>query len=123
MPTLTSASRARFFLRLAIAFAFLYPPISAISDPNSWIGYFPRFVLALPIPAVVILHAFGLIEVVIAFWILYGRKVQLPSLAAAALLLGIVVFNFGDIGVLFRDVALAMAALALAFIPEPSNKV
>ncbi len=119
----TSAARGRLLLRLGIALAFLYPPIAALSDPYSWIGYFPRFVTTLPVNPLIILHAFGLLEVIIAFWILWGRRIQLPSLAAAALLLAIVAVNFGDIDVLFRDVALALAALALAFMPEPSEKV
>jgi len=119
----SSAERGRLLLRIAIAGAFLYPPIAAISDPYSWIGYFPRFVTGLPIPAILILHTFGLLEVVIAFWILWGRKIWLPSIAAAGLLLAIVIFNLGDINVLFRDVALAVAALALAFMPEPYTKV
>jgi len=124
MHILTSSEeRDRLLLRIAIAGAFLYPPIAAISDPYSWIGYFPRFVTGLPIPAILILHTFGLLEVVIAFWILWGRKIWLPSIAAAGLLLAIVIFNLGDINVLFRDVALAVAALALAFMPEPYTKV
>jgi len=123
MPILTSsAGRSRLLLRVAIAFAFLYPPIAALSDPYSWIGYFPRFITSLPISSVLILHAFGLLEVVIAFWILSGRRIQVPCIAAAGLLLVIVAFNFGDIGVLFRDIALAVAALALAFMPEPLSK-
>ena len=31
------------FLRLGVAFAFLYPPISGLLAPSSWIGYFPLF--------------------------------------------------------------------------------
>lgn len=100
-------------LRIGIAFAFLYPPINALSNPDSWIGYFPKFLRGIA-PDAVMLHSFGLIEIVIAIWILSGKKIFLPSLIAATMLLSIVFFNLNNFEVLFRDVAIAMMALALA---------
>lgn len=101
-------------LRVAIAVSFLYPPIAAIFDPFSWIGYFPAFVTALPVSDVVLLHIFGVLEVIIALWILSGRHIFYPSVIAAGLLIGIIIFNFAQIDVLFRDVGLALVAIALA---------
>src|SRR3989344_5102673 len=100
-------------LRLGVAFAFLYPPIAALSDPMSWIGYFPPFILDLPLDPLVILHGFGVIEVIIALWILSGWKIFLPSLAATVMLLAIVVWNLNQFDVLFRDLSLAAMSLAL----------
>jgi uncharacterized membrane protein YphA (DoxX/SURF4 family) len=100
-------------LRIGVAFAFLYPPINALSNPESWLGYFPPFTRGY-LPDMTLLHAFGVIEVVIALWILSGKKIFWPSLAAAAMLLGIVVFNTNNFEVLFRDLSIAAAALALA---------
>ncbi len=99
--------------RIAVAFAFLYPPIDALSNPDSWIGYFPGFMHGY-IPDLVLLHAFGLVEVVIALWILSGRKIFLPSLMAALMLVMIVLFNLNSFEILFRDLSIAMMALALA---------
>jgi uncharacterized membrane protein YphA (DoxX/SURF4 family) len=103
-------------LRAGVAFAFLYPPLNAIGDPNSWIGYFPSFVHGY-VPDEVLLHTFGVIEVIIALWILSGWKIFWPCCIAAAMLVAIVVFNLPQLQVLFRDLAIAMAALALAFLP------
>lgn len=103
-------------LRSAVAFSFLYPPIAALSDPDSWTGYFPGFVLSLGIDALTLLHVFGAIEGVIALWILFGKKVFVPSVVAAVLLMAIVVFNGIQFPILFRDVSIALAALALAFM-------
>lgn len=106
---------AELALRIGVAFAFLYPPLNALVDPNAWIGYFPAFVKGY-VPDLVLLHAFGAVEVIIALWILSGWRIFWPSFAAMGMLLGIVVFNPSNFQVLFRDVSLAAMALALAMI-------
>ena len=102
-------------LRAGVAFAFLYPPLNALVDPNAWIGYFPTFVKGY-VPDLVLLHVFGAVEVVVAVWILSGWRIFWPSLAAAAMLLAIVVFNPSNFQVLFRDISLAAMALTLAVL-------
>ncbi len=113
----TPGSIGYHFLRVGVAFAFLYPPINALSDPDSWIGYFPNFITSLPIDPLLLLHSFGALEVIIALWILSGWKIRIPSIIAAVMLIAIVVFNGAQFPVLFRDVSIALAALALAFLP------
>ena len=102
-------------LRVGVAFAFLYPALNALVDPDAWIGYFPLFVKGY-VSDLALLHAFGIVEVVIALWILSGWRIFWPSVAATAMLLGIVVFNLPNFQVLFRDVALAAMPLSLAVI-------
>lgn len=97
-------------LRFAIALSFAYPAIAALSDPESWLGYFPAFLPS----SFLLLHAFGVLELIIAVWILFGTRIVIPSVAAAAILVAIVVFNIRQFDILFRDLALALAALALA---------
>jgi uncharacterized membrane protein YphA (DoxX/SURF4 family) len=108
------SNAANLALRIGLAFAFLYPALNALGNPDSWIGYFPPFLLNVGIPAEVLLHGFGLVEVVVALWLLSGWKLVWPSLLAAVMLAGIVIFNLAQFEVLFRDVAIAAAALALA---------
>ncbi|MBI2612619.1 hypothetical protein HYW59_02290 [Candidatus Kaiserbacteria bacterium] len=106
---------AHLLLRAGVAFAFLYPPLNALVDPNSWIGYFPAFVKGY-VPDAILLHAFGVVEVGIALWILSGWRIFWPSLIAAAMLLGIVMFNPSNFQVLFRDISIAAMALALVML-------
>ena len=101
-------------LRIGVAFAFLYPPYAALGDPISWFSYFPAFIQALPIPHEVILHGFGLVEVVIAVWILSGKKVLIPSVLATIMLAAIVAFNLSLFDVVFRDLAIACMSASLA---------
>lgn len=105
---------AHFTLRAGVAFAFLYPPYAALADPYSWLSYFPSFVHAWGINELVLLHAFGVLEVMVALWLLSGWRIRIPAALATAMLLGIVAFNWADFEVLFRDLSIAAAALALA---------
>lgn len=101
-------------LRVGVAFAFLYPPIAALTDPDSWIGYFPKAVQLLPIDSMVLLHAFGVIEVVIALWILFGKRIFIPSVFATVILVVIVATHLKNFDVLFRDIPIAFMSAALA---------
>lgn len=112
---------ATLILRVGVAFAFLYPPIDAFLNPYSWTGYFPAFMHGF-VPDLLLLHAFGALEIVLALWILSGRKIFWPSLAASVLLIVIVCFNLPQLEVLFRDLSIAAMALALAVISYSNDR-
>ncbi len=109
---------ATLVLRLAVAVAFLYPPYAALQDPISWLSYFPQWFLMAAHTAqfsdMVVLHGFGVVEVVIALWILSGWRVYIPATLAMLVLLAIVGFDYQNFDVLFRDISIALAAGALA---------
>ena len=104
-------------LRVSLAFAFIYPAVNALLDPLSWIGYFPPFLLGI-VPDEVLLHSFGVLEVLLALWVLSGWKIQIPAALMALMLLGIVVFNIPQFQVTFRDLSIMGIALALLFMPS-----
>ena len=112
---------ANIILRVGVAFAFLYPPIDALIDPNSWVGYLPQFVRGI-VPDPVLLHGFGAVEVVIALWLLSGKRSVWPAAAAALVLVAIVVLDFAEFSVVFRDLAIAAAAVALAVDAYGKNR-
>ena len=107
-------------LRMGVAFAFLFPAINAVFDPLSWIGYFPKFLHGVA-PDLVLLHGFGIVEVVIALWILSGKRILVPSLLAMAMLFSIVLLNLQDFHILFRDLVIALTAGALALGARDNN--
>ncbi len=119
---MNSQKIANLILRIGVAFAFLYPPINALSDPMSWIGYFPKFLHGI-VPDLVLLHSFGILEAVIALWILSGKKILIPSLVATVMLITIVAFNMQDFQLLFRDLVIALMALSLAVTAYKSDKM
>ena len=112
---------ADILLRAGVAFAFLYPAINALFDPVSWFGYFPSFVRGLA-PEPVLLHGFGLVEAIIALWILSGKNIFWPCIAATVILLAIVGFDSSEFQVVFRDLTIAAAALALGLMHWPKKE-
>jgi len=115
-----SASIPHLLIRIGVAFAFLYPPIAAFIEPDSWVGYFPGFLMGI-VPDAVLLHSFGIIEVIIGLWILSGKNIFIPSVLATAMLALIIVFNFSNFDVIFRDVSIAFASLALMFLSRSAS--
>ena len=67
------------------------------------------------------LHAFGIVEVSIALWILFGKNIFIPSVLAGVTLMAIVLFNSPQFLVIFRDVSIALAAFALAYQHKPQT--
>lgn len=102
-------------LRIAIAFAFLYVAYASWAHPSDWIGYIPAFVKDFGLPENVLMMSLLGVHVILALWILSGWRIFIPSFAAAIFLGGVVYFNSNQLNVLFRDISLAIASLALAF--------
>lgn len=119
---LTQRPLWEWLLRAGIAFAFLYPPLSALFDPYSWIGYFPATLTDVVAPyELVLLHAFGAFEVVLALLILFMARPWLPSLAATFMLAAIILSSPSQFPILFRDLSIALAALSLAVYHRPQG--
>src|SRR4051812_20387955 len=100
-------------LRIAIAFSFLYPAIDSFLHPDDWIDFFPQFMRG-HVPDQTPLIGWGILEILIAFWILSGKKIFIPSVVATVLLCTIVLFNLPLMQVVFRDLSLALVAAVLA---------
>lgn len=106
-------SAASWFLRVGLAFVFAYAAVTSLVDPAAAATYFPP---QLPSDLVVdvLIPAFAAYEIALALVLLSGRHTYGAAVVAALTLAGIVVVNADAFGVLFRNVAIACAALALA---------
>lgn len=104
---------AFFLLRSAIASVFVYAAISSFVTPDNWIGYFPLFLRHL-IPQSLLLTFFSIYELILAVWLLTGKLTFFAALLAAVTLSGIIVFNIDQLDIVFRDLAIILAALSLA---------
>ncbi|MEK7169773.1 MAG: DoxX family membrane protein [Patescibacteria group bacterium] len=102
-------------LRTALSFAFLYPAYGMWTNPNDWLGYIPAFVKNVGLSQDILLLLIAGVHLIIALWILSGWKIFLSSLVAAVFLGSIVYFNQNQLDILFRDISLALVALALVF--------
>lgn len=101
-------------LKIGVAFAFIYPAVAAFLMPSSWIGFFPQFIVDFIPNEIILLSIFGISEILIAFWILVGRNIFIPSLLASTYLILIILLNINVFDILFRDVAILFMTLSLA---------
>ncbi len=106
-----------FLLRLGIAVPFLYAAIAAALDPTSWIGFFPSWLQAI-IPGGVLLGLWSWYEVALSLWLISGKKTYYAGGLASLTLLAITVFNLGALDIVFRDVGLLLAAVALTLLAK-----
>lgn len=104
-----------FLLRSGLAVVFLYAALSSLMNPSAWIGYVPALARSvISAEAILMIHAVA--EGVLAFWLLSNKKITAAALIAAADLFVIVLSNLAQLDIVFRDVALLFAALALAVL-------
>ena len=109
-------------LRVGVAIAFVYPADEASFYPQAWIGVFPLWMRDLPIDDQLMLNLFGASEILIALWILIGKKIFIPSVLASGYLFSIIVLNWKFMDLLFRDIAILAIPLALAVMSYPWSK-
>ncbi|MBI5400702.1 MAG: hypothetical protein HZB12_01115 [Candidatus Yonathbacteria bacterium] len=108
----SSTKNAILLLKIGVAFAFIYPALSAFIDPSAWIGYVPMWVESL-VPREIFLLIFSPLEIIVALGVLFWNK-QLPSIVAGVMLITIVVLNGNEFSIVFRDISIAIMAFALA---------
>ncbi len=102
-----------FLLRLSIASVFLYAAVAATFQPENWIGYIPQAARDM-FPEQILLLGFSFFQVVLSVWLLIGWKTMYAASLAAVTLLGIIGANYTQLDILFRDIAILFAAIALA---------
>jgi len=106
---------ASLFLRIGLAFVFIYAAVSAFLDPQSWIGFVPSFVQN-TITRAYFLFAHDIISLCLGLWLLSGKKQFWAAVVSCLALAGIIITNIPSFIITFRDVGLLMAAAALAVI-------
>ncbi len=110
-------AKTALFLRLALAFVFGYAAVRSYLHPNDWIGYVPEWVKNFGFTRSRILLANSIVELAVALALLADFLTRFVALISFFLLVAIVIVSgFGLLDVTFRDVGLALAALALFFL-------
>ena len=109
------SKHVRWLLRLGLAFVFGWFGVDKFLNVDAWYGWIPFWLDF--VPETQFLYAVGVIEVILAFFLLINRYVRLAALVCAAFMIGIVV-SFGINEITVRDIGLIAMALALALFPE-----
>ncbi|MEX2017313.1 MAG: hypothetical protein WD876_02470 [Candidatus Pacearchaeota archaeon] len=108
------------YLRLGLAFVFIYAAISAFLNPGAWIGYVPSFIWN-PITRAYFLFAHDIVNLGLGLWLLTGKKQFYAAIVSCLALAGIIIFNLSSFLITFRDVGLLFAAIALAAMNYKKN--
>lgn len=108
-------------LRLSIASVFFYAAVASTLEPENWIGFLPEFLRHI-FPTTLLLIGFSGYEVLLGIWLLIPWQTFFAASIAAATLLAIIMTNIGAIDIVFRDIAIFGAALALATAHFPEKK-
>jgi hypothetical protein len=99
-------------LRWGLAFVFFYAAIVSVANPERWAMYVPSFISLVVAPQS-FLVVFSLYELILAGFLFSGKKLFWSSLLAVITFVGIVIVDFSLVGIIFTDIGLAFAALAL----------
>lgn len=117
MDRTKTASR---LLAWGIAITLGYAAIAGFINPGAWIGFIPGFISDM-VGAALFLKINGIVEIILALWLVSGKRVFYPAVISGLMMLGIIVFNIGAFDIIFRDVAILFMAVALAVL-EFENK-
>jgi len=101
-------------LKIGVAFAFLYPAISSLIDPTSWLGYVPTW-MDIVMPREIFLSLFSTFEILLVLSMVFLNS-MIPSIIAGITLLSIVAFNPSELPIVFRDISISCMAFALALL-------
>ena len=96
---------------------FLYAAVAATLEPLNWVGYFPEFVRDL-VPVAILFPIFSFSQLIVALWLISGKRTYFAAIVAGLMLAAIIVANVRIFDIIFRDVAIFFAAVALVFLSK-----
>lgn len=109
-------------LRIGLAFGFIYVAIFSFVKPLNWIGFLPDFVEVF-LPKETALIVFSIFEILLGLLLLFDHKIFIVSIISSVTLFFITIFNFGALDIVFRDVSIFFASLALSFLSYDKRKL
>ena len=112
LKSLSDFRLAEWALRMGLISVFAYAAIDSLLHPLYWVGYLPA-ILTNHFDSFALLKIFAVYELILAVWLIIGKFLIYCSLICAVTFVFIVVFDFSQILITFRDIGLAFMALAL----------
>jgi hypothetical protein len=109
-------------LRLGLAFVFAYAGIDAIREPAVWAAFLPPIAFKYA-PMKLVLDGFSFSQIILAAALLWRKSSFYAAAVSAATLAGITISSLimdpSSILIVFRDIGLFFAAIALMFAEIP----
>lgn len=103
-----------FFLRLGFVFVFSYTAYEGILHPEhfaKWVH--PSLITIAGAYINILLYFFFMLEIGLVLWLVSGTHTHLAALIIVSMLAGITLTNMDKFEIVFRNVGLVCAALAL----------
>jgi len=113
MRTLISS----FALRAAVSFSLLYPAISSLFAPEKWLVTPPSFLNGI-VDAKTLTIIIAGYEILLAILVLVKPNPSGPAMIVFVSVLVFIVFNYTNMEMVYRDIPLALSALALSFLSK-----
>lgn len=104
---------ASLFLRIGLAITLIYAGIGSITNPGAWEGFIPLFMKNI-VNVSILLNGHAIFTIILGIWLLMNWKIFYPAVLSGLFMGGIVLLNLGAFDIVFRDVSIFFAALALA---------
>lgn len=108
-------------LRIGVAFPFLYVALNSLFSPNLWTSFVPTFITNL-IPVQFFMAGLLVMHFVLVLWLLSGFMVEYACLIVVIFMSGIIIFDFSALTIVFRDISILFAALALGLMSIKKQK-
>lgn len=106
-------NKAQWFIRLGLAFVFIYFGIDKLINPINWLGYVPAWIETI-VPLRQFILANGVLEIILGLGLLYHKTLRIAAniiilfLAAVIASLGFDEITVRDTGLLFMAIALVV---------------
>lgn len=109
--------KATIVLRIGLAFVFGYAVSAFLMGASDWSQYYPQWASNI-LPTDIFLIFFSIFEVILVIWLLSGKWVFAAAWIAAATIFLLTAVNLDLFNILFRNVAIFSAAVALILLSK-----
>ena len=107
-------------IRFGLAFVYGYASIEMFVDPNTFLRYVPPFIQQI-LPLDIFLIIYSILEILFTIWLLSGKRMEYAGILSSFLMLAIIIPNLSYFSILFRNVAIGFASLALTILDYKRN--
>lgn len=108
-------------LKIGLSFVFIYIAIASIALPNAWVSLSPVYLRFFFAPQIII-YAAAVYEIILGLWLISGKQTYYAAILSAITLLLVILFNLGSLMIIFYDISLIFASLALVSLSYKGSK-
>ncbi len=121
---MSRAAVSWFILQLGLAVTFVYAGVDILWHPSNWIGWLPQWVSAIsPLKDTPLLYTIGVAHIILAVLLFVPRYTRVAAALLAAFLVALLVSSSRDSWlIVYRDVGVLAAALALILLPKKQEE-